>query len=72
MIVSSIWLNDRFHSNELLESRLNFSSDSLASWKEFSTCCILGSNAISQKAERNRKNSTFNLQDLYFFTFFLN
>lgn len=57
MIVSRIWLNDRFYTAEGHEMKININWSKISGWKEFSTCCMLGSNATYDEIEKISKTN---------------
>jgi sodium/potassium-transporting ATPase subunit alpha len=58
MIVSRIWLNDRFCTIEGQDNRININWSKMTGWKEFAMCCMLGSNATYDEIERSTKTNT--------------
>lgn len=57
MNVSRIWLNDRYYTAEGHDLRMIIVWSRIPGWKEFSTCCMLGSSATYDEIEKDSKNN---------------
>lgn len=62
MIVSKVWLNDRFYTADSLEIQVKFAKKKVPCWQEISTCCMLGSNAIFDDQKKNSSKSSIHLR----------
>lgn len=56
MVVANVWINDRYLKSNSLIDMIKYTND-LPSWKEFSTTCMLVSNAEFDKNDSNQRQS---------------